>query len=220
MALQACAQAGCYHQHCLSVAGPDPATIALLRLCQRSLPPSRTETLHGRLKRPAGADPHRSPAPWPSGTGLPGARVMQHPWVLSISAWCTGTQRMPSLASLLAAVLGCNLGPGSARPGCAPQIPMPSSPMSPEVPDPVCNGGSPPTAARRSLHHLHVPGPFPGSLLCHQCLARGRGVAQGSPRARPGTGTLSIQPHAAAAGCGPSQSPPVSLWCCSVLSVV
>lgn len=66
----------------------------------------------------------------PSGTALLGAIRMQHPWVLSTSAWFAGPQHVPSLSFLPVAVLGCSLEPQSAGPGCVLLVPMPSSLVS------------------------------------------------------------------------------------------
>lgn len=136
------------------------------------------------------------------GTALLGASRMQHPCVLSTSACCAGPQRVPSLSFLCWAVA---LSLGSASPGCALLVPMPSSPVSPEVPDRICDGDIPPTAARRSLHSPYVPEPFL-AVPCVTSLSPLPGQRQRGDPGPPGlprNGGMATQSHAATASCSP-----------------
>lgn len=136
----------------MSGAGPDPATIALplwntwfppqavrgraSTSCQRSLPsPCRVILLGRLLKQPLGADSPRFPAS--AQLGLQVFSPRGQAWLLSeecstlgaehLSPVC-GYQGVPKLISLPATVPVCNFESSSARPGCALQVPIPSSP--------------------------------------------------------------------------------------------
>lgn len=94
---------------------------------------------------------------------------------------------------------------GSASPGCTLLVPMPSSPVSPEVPDRMCDGDIPPTAARRSLHSPYMPEPFL-AVPCVTSLSPLPGQRQrGDPghSGLPRNGGMATQSHAATASCSP-----------------
>lgn len=141
--------------------------------------------------------------------------------MLSISAWCAGTQCEPSPASVPAAVMGCSLEPCSGGPGCALGT-CPQQPCVPRGPRPSLDGDRPLTAARRSLHHPHVlrpvltlPWATALSPLPDQRQKGGPEQPQGLPRGW-GHGHPApcccgqMWPHGPLCLCGAAQS---HLWC-------
>lgn len=93
---------------------------------------------------------------------------------------------------------------------------MPSSPVSPEVPDRICNGDVPPTAARRSLHSPSLPEPLLAVpwVTTAPPLPGQRQRGDPGPPGLPRDGGMTTQPYAATASCSPVASVRAPLCLC------
>lgn len=98
-----------------------------------------------------------------------------------------------------------SLEPPSASPGCALLVPLPSSSVSPEVPDRICNGDVPPTAARRFLHSPSLPEPLLAVpwVTTPSPLPGQRQRGDPGPPGLPRDGGMATQPYAATASYSP-----------------